>query len=82
MYIFLHRKSTKFVISITFRKPRNATNIGDQVEMLIRNIFKIIYNSVFHIKKMLLNGGFVLNLIFPGHEWKFPNGGKQYYFFL
>ena len=57
------------------RKPRNARTIKQQVEMVSKNIFSIIYGSTDYIKKYLLEGGFVLNLNYNNHKWKFVNGG-------
>ena len=63
-----------FVFSV--RKPRNAKTVADQVEMLTFDIFSTVYRSHEFAKKYLLEGGFVHNLSYPDHKWRFINGGE------
>ena len=45
--------------------------------MVTENLFETIYKSHKYIKKMLVGDeGFVFNLKFPGHKWKFLSGGQ------
>ena len=59
----------------TVRKPRNAKNIKEQVDMVTRDIFGTIYRSQEFIIKHLMNGGFVFNLEFGDYKWRFLSGG-------
>ena len=63
-------------VIILVRKPRNAKTIEQQVELLTQNLFQIIGKSHKNVKEMLLEGGNVLNLHYPGHKWNFLAGGK------
>ena len=64
------------------RKPRNAKTIRDQTKLVTKNAFEIIYNSRTHIKDYLLSGGYIYNLQYPDHKWKFNNAGKKIKNFL
>ena len=43
--------------------------------MVTRNAFQAIYGSRDKIKRYLLEGGYVYNMKFLDHKWKFINGG-------
>ena len=62
---------------VSVRKPRHAKTVDDQVRMLTFDIFSTVYRSVEFAKRYLLEGGFVLNLKYPDHKWKFINGGES-----
>ena len=60
---------------LSVRKPRNAKSLEDQVVMVSENIFKKIFRCQTYCKKYLLDGGWVLNMNYEGHKWRFNNGG-------
>ena len=59
-------------------KPRNATSLEHQMEMVTKNIFNKIHRLTKHIKSYLLDGGYVYNLEYPDHKWKYTAGGVYY----
>ena len=71
---------TKFFTSTIFlsvRKSAKAKNIGDQLGMLTKDIFKIVYGSEKHMKKQLLDNGLVFSLQNPGKKWRYLTGGNK-----
>ena len=53
-----------------------AKTLEDQVQMLTRNIFTVIYGCPEHIIRNLLDDGYVFSLQFPNYKWKFNSGGN------
>ena len=49
--------------------------------MLTKDIFNIVYGSEKHMKKQLLDDGFVFSLQYPGHKWRFLTGGNYEIFY-
>ena len=48
-----------------------------QVQLLTRNIFEMIFNREKHIITSLKSeGGYIYPLMYPGHKWKFTEGGE------
>ena len=75
-------KMSLFFFCLLVRKPQNAKTIQDQTKLVTKNAFEIIYNLRTHIKDYLLSGGYIYNLQYPDHKWKFNNAGKKIKNFL
>ena len=64
------------ILFLSVRKPRNAKNLEDQVKMVGENIFQKIFRCQYYCKKYLLDDGWVLNLNYGDHKWRFKKGGN------
>ena len=85
MSVFLAKQLDKIRVNFYFhfsvRKSAKAKNIETQLEMLTKDNFNIVYGSEKHMKKQLLDDGFVFSLQYPGHKWRFLAGGNYEIFY-
>ena len=69
------------MLFLLVRKSAKAKNMETQLQMLTKDIFNIVYGSEKHMKKQLLDDGFVFSLQNPGHKWRFLTGGNYEIFY-
>ena len=66
----------QFLVAV--RKSPKVNLTKEQVDMLVDDIFGVIYGSYKYIQKSLMSlDGVVFNLRYPGHKWYFLKGGPR-----